>query len=326
MNIKKMETGIPDISVVIPIFLNEPFIEELSSRLISTLERITAHFEIIMVDDCSPDNSWSIIKTLAEKEIRIRGLKFSKNFGQHKAVTAGIDRCRGKWVVVMDGDLQDRPEEIERLHEKAITDCCDIVFARRKRRKDHLFKRLSSKLFYMVLNKLSGSHIDSRVANFGIYSKKVIDNFKKMREQNRLFLLFIEWLGFEAEYIDVEHDERLSGKTAYSFYKRISLAVDAIISMSNRPLKMAVKFGFFIAFMAFIYGVFIIFRYFLMGTPVMGWTSLMVSVWFVGGLIFALLGILGLYVGRVFDEVKYRPLYVISEEVNRGEDNDRLYQ
>lgn len=313
-----MEKGLPEISVVIPIYLNEPFIQELVSRLISTLEGIATHFEIILVDDCSPDGSWAIIKKLAKNDNRIKGIRFSKNFGQHRAVTAGIDRCRGDWVVVMDGDLQDRPEEITRLYQKAVGESCDIVFARRKKRKDNLLKRLSSKLFYLVLNKLSDSHIDSQVANFGIYSQKVIENFRKMREQNRLFLLFIDWLGFESHYIDVEHEMRSSGKTAYSFYKRLSLAVNAIISMSNKPLKMAVTFGFFISSAAFLYGIFIVLRYFISGIPVVGWTSLMVSLWFVGGLIFSLLGFLGLYIGRVFDEVKFRPLYIIKEEINEA--------
>lgn len=317
-----MEKRQTDISVVIPVYLNEPFIKELSSRLTRTLETITKNFEIILVDDNSPDESWTLIKDLAKKDQRIKGIRFARNFGQHKAVTAGIDKCRGQWVVVMDGDLQDRPEEIERLYRKAVSQGCDIVFARRKNRRDHFFKRLSSKVFYLVLNRLADTRIDSRVANYGIYSKKVIDHFKIMREQNRLFLLFIDWLGFDPEYIDVEHEERSSGRTAYTLYKRISLAVNAIISMSNKPLKMAVKIGFFISSIAFLFGIFWIIRYLVSGVPVMGWTSLMVSVWFVGGLIFSLLGILGLYIGRVFDEVKYRPLYVIQEEVNGEDKND----
>ena len=313
-----------DISVVIPIYLNESFIEELCSRLKKTFTKLTQNYEIILVDDHSPDDSWNLIKVLAKKEKRIKGLRFSRNFGQHKAVTAGVDICHGEWVVVMDGDLQDRPEEIKRLYEKAVKGKHDIVFARRKNRRDNFLKRLSSKLFYLVLNKLAGSHVDSRVANFGIYSKKVIDQFKAMREQSRLFLLFIDWLGFKPEYIDVEHEERSSGRTAYSFYKRLSLAVNAIISMSNKPLKFAVKFGFLISIISFLYGLVLILRYLFSGITVMGWTSLMVSLWFVGGLIFSLLGILGLYIGRIFDEVKYRPLYVIQESTNFGEKNVQL--
>lgn len=319
MDDKKMKKYSWDISVIIPIYLNEPFINELVSRLTGTLTKITSNYEIILVDDASPDDSWTLLKDLTEKDYRIRGIRFSKNFGQHKAVTAGIDKCRGRWVVVMDGDLQDRPEEIERLYEKAVKGKHDIVFARRKNRSDHWWKRLSSKLFYLVLNKLADTQIDSRVANFGIYSRRVIDNFKSMREQSRLFLLFIDWLGFKAEYIDVEHEPRSAGRTAYSFYKRLSLAINAIVSMSNKPLKLAVKAGFLISLISFLVGIFLVIRYFAMGVPIMGWTSLMVSLWFVGGLIFSLMGILGLYIGRVFDEVKHRPLYVIREEINMGE-------
>lgn len=322
MNNKDMKKQSPKISVVIPIYLNEPFIKELTSRLTKTLEKITNDFEIIMVDDRSPDNSWVLIKDLAKKDKRIKGIRFSRNFGQHKAITAGIDKCQGKWVVVMDGDLQDQPEEIERLYKKAVNEKYDIIFARRKSRKDHFFKRLSSKIFYWMFNKLAGTRIKYGLNHFGIYSRKVINSFKSLHEQNRIFLLFIDWLGFNSTFIDVRNEKRSKGKSAYTFYRRASMGLNAIISMSNKPLKLVIKLGFFISFVSLLYGIYLIMRYYIAGVPVMGWTSLMVSFWFVGGLIFSLLGILGLYLGRIFDEVKYRPLYVIQEESDHNDEKN----
>jgi dolichol-phosphate mannosyltransferase len=301
-----------DISVIIPIYKNERFIDELVSRLSLVLTGISPDFEIIFVNDGSPDNSWELIKNNARKDQRVRGIRFSRNFGQHIAITAGLDYSSGQRVVVMDGDLQDKPEEIPKLYQKA-AEGHDVVFARRKKRKDHFLTTMSSKLFYKTFDLFVEGKTDSTAANFGIYSRNVIDNFKKMRERSRLFPLFIRWLGFEAAYVDVEHGERNSGKSAYTFSRKINLALDTIISMSNKPLKISIKLGFFISFISFLFGLWLIFKYLVWGIPVMGWTSLMVSLYFLGGLLLSMVGIVGMYIGKVFDEVKNRPLYVIAE-------------
>lgn len=312
-----------DISVVIPIYMNEQFIKELYSRLVLTLKKISDNFEIIFVDDGSPDSSWTLIKDLTDKEKRVVGIKFSRNFGQHKAITAGLDKSKGEWVVVMDGDLQDIPEEIIKLYNKATKEGFDVVFARRYHRRDKFTKKLSSKIFYKILGSLIDENIDSSVANFGIYSRKVIENFTKMREHSRLFPLFIKWLGFDICYIDVKHKERNSGKTAYTFSKRIKLAMDTIVSMSNKPLKISIKLGFFLSISSFLFGMILIIKYIIWGIPVQGWTSLMVSIYFLGGLLLSIGGILGVYIGKIFDEVKNRPIYIIDEIINSlNEKND----
>ncbi len=307
------------ISMVIPIYRNEPFIDELYSRLTANLSAITGDFEIIFVDDGSPDNSWNLIAGNAEKDRRVKGIRFSRNFGQHFAITAGLTHSSGDWIVVMDGDLQDRPEEIINLYHKAL-EGYEVVFARRLVRKDTLYRKLCSRMFYKFFDLLAGTKTDAAVANFGIYSRKVIDSFNKMREHSRLFPLFVHWLGFNTAYIDVEHSERSTGKSAYTFGKKLDLALDTIISMSNKPLKISVKLGLLLSFLSFLYGVFIIMKYLLWGVPVMGWTSLMVSLYFIGGLLLSTLGVLGIYIGKIFDEVKNRPLYIIAEKV--GDENE----
>lgn len=305
-----------DISVVIPIYRNEPFINDLYSRLTANLSAITADFEIIFVDDGSPDNSWDLITGLAEKSPRVKGIRFSRNFGQHMAITAGVEYAAGDRVVVMDGDLQDRPEEITNLYNKAL-EGYDVVFARRQARKDTWYKKLCSRMFYKLFDFLAGTgnKTDAAIANFGIYSRKVIDNFNKMREHSRLFPLFIRWLGFKTAYIDVEHAERSAGQSAYTFRKKLDLALDTVISMSNKPLKISVKLGLLLSMLSFLYGLYIIMKYLLWGVPVMGWTSLIVSLYFIGGMVLSTLGVLGIYIGKIFDEVKNRPLYIIAEKV-----------
>jgi len=300
------------ISIIIPIYGCGNSLLELYNRLVKTLSTITNEFEIIMVNDASPDDAWKSIKELAEKDNRVKGISFSRNFGQHRAITAGLDYAKGDWVVVMDCDLQDQPEEILKLYNKA-QEGYDVVFGRRYQRKDSLFKRISSKLFHKILGYFTESKMDSAIANFSIISSKVVDKIKKLREQNRLYPFFVNWVGFKRIDIDIEHAKRKEGESSYTLQKLIELAIDAIISQSNKPLKLAIKFGFTMSFLSLIYAVWLILRYFIFSISVEGWTSVMVSIYFIGGLLFANMGILGLYIGKIFDETKNRPLYIIEE-------------
>lgn len=313
------------ISVVIPIYGCEHSLIELTERLIDSLEKITENFEVFYVNDASPDGAWQTINKLCRLDNRIKGINLSRNFGQHNAITAGLDRTIGEWVVVMDGDLQDRPEEIIRLYEKA-QNGYDIVFATRVERQDTFFKKLSSKIFYTFYNYLAERSSDNAVANFSISSKKVIESFRQMREQNRIYPLFIQWMGFDTAYIPVHHQQRRAGKSSYNIKKLFKLATDVIISQSNKPLRFSIQIGLFIAILSFIYGVYLFVRYFFLAEHVPGWTSLMVSIFFLGGLILFNLGIIGLYLGKVFNETKARPLYFVKEEINMREEieNERF--
>lgn len=304
----------PNISVVIPVYGCKTSLIELVLRLEKTLKTISEEYEIILVNDASPDNPWNLIKELSAKNNRIKGVNFSRNFGQHFAITAGIDYSNGDWVVVMDCDLQDKPEEIIKLYNKA-KEGVDIVLGRRFLRKDNLLKRLTSKLFFKLYDYLTDMKTDHTVGNFGIYSRKVIEQFNLMREQSRIFTLFIKWLGFSPVYIDIDHSERIEGKSSYTYSKLFNLAIDGIVTHSNKPLRMSIKFGFLIAFFALFFGIYIAVRYFFYNVPI-GWTSIMVTIFFIGGLLFANLGLLGLYIGKIFSEVKNRPLYIVNETSN----------
>ena len=215
----------------------------------------------------------------------------------------------------MDCDLQDPPEEIPHLFKKAL-EGYDVVCARRGKRQDHIWKRCSSRLFTAIFNWLSGMSFDPQVANFRILSRLVVDAYSRMGERTPFFGGHLEWLGFSVGYIDVQHGQRYSGKSSYSFKKLLRLATNSIVAYSNKPLHMSISLGFFMAFLSTIYALHLVFKKLLGGVGVDGWTSLMVSIWFLGGLLVGNLGIIGLYLGKIYDETKRRPLYVVSKKMN----------
>lgn len=302
----------PYISVVVPVYKAEGCLDELYERLKNSLEIISAEFEIILIEDCGGDKSWNVIERLAKADPRVRGMQFSRNFGQHYGITAGLDNCRGEWVVIMDCDLQDQPEEIPRLHEKAL-EGFDVVLARRGQRKDKLIKRFTSWCYYKVFSYLADIQYDGEVGNFRIMSRKVVENFRTMRERLRFLGGLVQWMGFPTASIDVEHAARFEGKSTYTFSKLWRLATDTIIAHSDKPLRLAVRFGFMMAAISFIYGAYILAKAFFYGSAIMGWSSLIVSLYFIGGIIIAILGILGIYIGKTFDETKKRPLYIVRK-------------
>jgi dolichol-phosphate mannosyltransferase len=302
----------PHLSVVTPVYQAEDCLEELYRRLVAALSSITQDFEIIMVEDCGGDRSWEIVRSLARRDARVKGIQFSRNFGQHYGITAGLDYCDGDWVVVMDCDLQDQPEEIPRLYAKA-QEGYDVVLARRGRRSDSLAKRAASWLFYRVFSWLADTEYDGDAGNFRILSRKVVTSCRQMREQLRFFGGLINWMGFPTASIEVAHAPRRAGRSTYTFTKLWKLAADTIIAYSDKPLRLSIRFGFIMSFLAFGYGVYILLRAWLHGSPVAGWPSLIVSIYFIGGIIISILGIIGIYLGKTFDEAKKRPLYIVSK-------------
>lgn len=305
------KTG-PHLSVVIPVYEAENCLDELYLRLKAALESISPDFEIVLVEDCGSDNSWQVIERLATADPRVRGIQFSRNFGQHYGITAGLDICQGDWVVVMDCDLQDRPEEIPRLYSKA-KEGFDVVLARRGQRNDPAVKRFTNWLFYKVFIYLTDMDYDGETGNFRIVSRKVVKAYRTMRERLRFFSGLVAWMGFPTASIDVQHDERFAGQTSYTFRKLWKLSNEAIIAYSDKPLRLSIRFGFLISAFAFTYGCYIIYRALAFDTPIMGWSSLVVSLYFLGGIVISILGILGVYLGKTFDETKGRPLYIINQ-------------
>ncbi len=308
----------PHISVVVPVYKAEGCLHELHRRLTPALAGLTKDFEILLIEDQGGDKSWDIICGLARQDPRVRGFQFSRNFGQHYGITAGLDHARGDWVVVMDCDLQDRPEEIPRLYRKA-QEGYDVVLALRGRRKDGIFKRFSSYLFFKLFRYLSGLDYDGEAGNFRIISRKVADTFKSMRENLRLFGGLVTWMGYPTASIEVEHGERYAGKSSYTLGKLLDLAFETIIAYSDKPLRLSIKFGIVISLAAFIFGIYFAVQTMVSGQTIAGWTSLIVSLYFLGGVIISTLGIIGVYLGKAFDEVKRRPLYVVLRRTDAAD-------
>ena len=288
---------------------------ELVRRVAESVSTITDSFEIILVNDASPDNSWAEIVKECERDTRVKGLNLSRNFGQHYAITAGLSYAKGDWVVVMDCDLQDRPEEIPNLYAKAM-DGYDSVFAQRINRSDSWLKRWSSKCFYKFFSYLTETKQDASVANFGIYSRKVVESILAMGDKVRYFPTQVQWVGYSKYYLPVEHDSRLEGKSSYNIRKLFRLAFDTIVSFSDKPLRITVKIGLVITFISFLIGLIYLIQYLRGEIVVMGYASLIISVWFICGILLSLIGVVGVYLGKTFEQTKGRPTFVVDDKIN----------
>ncbi len=300
------------ISIVSPVYKAEKIIPVLVDRIEKAVSKITDNYEIILVDDCGPDRSWEVIENITVNNPKIIGIKLSRNFGQHHAITAGLDYAKGDWVVVMDCDLQDQPEEIEKLYKKAI-EGFDIVLASRLIRKDNLVKRYLSSLFYKLFGYLTGTDQDPSIANFGIYNRKVINAVCSLRESTRFFPTTINWVGFKNTKLDVDHDSRFEGETSYDLKKLFQLSFNIIIAYSDKPIRLLIKFGLLVSFFSFALAIRTFIQWLNGEILVLGYSSIMISIWFLSGVIISTLGIVGLYVGKTFEGIKNRPIYIIDK-------------
>ncbi|MFZ6665285.1 glycosyltransferase family 2 protein [Peijinzhouia sedimentorum] len=312
---KEPLTKVSSISIISPVYGAQGMIDELVNRISKAVIDISEDFEIILVEDNSPDNSWLEMERISNQNSKVKSIKLSKNFGQHYAITAGLDVAQGDWIVVMDCDLQDKPEEIPNLLEKALNGF-DIVLARRIDRQDNFLVRITSLIFYRILSYLTGATQDHTIANFGIYNKRIVEVIRQMREPIRYFPTMVKWVGFEKAYQDVSHGEREQGSSGYNFNKRLKLAVDIMLAFSNKPLLLTVKLGLFISISSFLVSIIVLIFALLGKYTVSGYASMMMSIWFLSGLIIFILGINGLYLSKVFDGVKNRPIYIISKSIN----------
>jgi dolichol-phosphate mannosyltransferase len=285
------------------------------ARLHQSFLEIKTDYEVIFVDDCSPDNAWDTIEQLTEKDERIKSIRFSRNFGQHYAITAGLEKAGGEWIVVMDCDLQDRPEEIPNFYRKAL-EGYDIVLGQRIYRQDSWLKKNFSKWFYNLLGYLTNTRQDYTIANFGIYHRKVIQSVLSMKDYIRYLPAMIRWVGFRYVAIEVKHSERTAGKTSYSIRKLIKLGTNVVLSFSEKPLHLVIQFGFMITSLSFLFGLIYLFRYFTGSITVLGFTSIFISIWFLAGIIILILGIIGLYIGKTFERAKDRPMFIIDKTRN----------
>lgn len=304
-----------EISIVSPVYKAEGIIDSLVDEVIRNVETFAQSFELILVEDFSPDGSWESVRRNCLKDERVKGIKLSRNFGQQYAINAGLEAAQGEWVIIMDCDLQDRPDELINLYRKA-KEGFDIVVARRTGRTDGLLKRSSSFLFNKVFGYLTNTKLDHSAANFGIYHRKAVDTVLSLGDYTRYFPTMIQWVGFRKTLLDVAHGEREEGESSYSWGKLFALALDTIVAFSDRPLRLTAGFGLFISSVSALVGLFYASSYFLGYVKVEGFTSIIISLWFLAGIIIFILGVIGLYLGKTFDQVKGRPTYIVESRIN----------
>lgn len=312
----------PFLSVVVPVYGCAASLRELHRRLQAALADLSTagSYQLLFVNDQSPDDSWAILTQLAATDASVLALNLSRNFGQHAALTAGLDRATGEWVVVMDCDLQDQPEEIPRLLAHALAGQLDVVFARRVNRQDTAGKQWGGKLFHRLLAWLGVAAQDPTTGNFGIFNHRVVAALGLLREPTRAFPLQVRWLGFRQGALAVQHAARAHGRSSYRVGQLVRLAFAVVLAYSSKPLRLLVKLGGGIVALALLGGAWLAGWVWLgAATGDTPWlAALLCSVWLLGGLLLAGLGLVGLYVSQTFDGVKNRPLYVVREEVGEG--------
>ena len=311
------------LSVILPVYNEEKNIDELYSRIKRILEGYGS-CEMIFVNDGSTDKSFDKISELSETDNNVKIINFSRNFGQQIALTAGIDHSSSEAVITMDCDLQDPPEIIPQLVEKW-KQGSKIVYAKRKTRKDSFFKKMSAYFFYRFFRMFSDVSMPYDVGDFRLIDRRVIKEIKKMREHSRFMRGMVSWVGFPHSFVYFDREKRRNGKTTYSFRKMMRFAVDAMTSFSYVPLKLSSYLGIFSAAVGFFLGLFVVYiKLFLPAKDfVSGWASITVAILFVGGIQLLILGVIGEYLGKIYTELKNRPLYIVSDKINLDSDEEK---
>lgn len=302
-----------EISVVIPVYGCVDCLQQLHRRLVEVLSGIVDSYEIVFVDDRSPDDAWAFLRRLVCEDNHVRAIRLSRNFGQHRAITAGIAESSGRWVVVMDCDLQDPPEEIPRLYARA-QEGFEIVFAKRLSRRLPLRRRVGNRAYFWLRKTLAGVDLETEYANLSIMSRKAADAFLSLKDVHRNFLLILSWLGFEHASIEFEQPERFAGRSSYTFRGLLRVAFDALFFHTTVLLVWIVYLGFGVAFASLALAVFFVASHFAQHSYP-GWTSIIVILLLIGGFIIISLGVAAMYIGKVFEQVKERPLFLVDERL-----------
>ena len=307
-------------SVVIPLYNEEEVVLECVRRVSGVLEEIDGDYEVIFVNDGSHDKTMELVQGECSKNKKLKVLSFSRNFGHQIAITAGMDHAQGDAVIVMDADLQDPPEVIKDLIAK-YKEGYDVVYAVRSKRKgETFFKKLTSKVFYRFLRYMCNIDIPVDTGDFRLISRKVCNVMKNLTERNRYVRGLVSWVGFKQAAVEYVREERFAGETKYPLRKMLKLSMDGITSFSTKPLTMSKTLGFLTAAAGFIYMIVVVLQKFVFGKTVQGWASLAVLILLLGGIQLIMLGFIGEYIARIFDESKNRPLYIIEEKINIEED------
>jgi len=306
------------LSVVSPVYRAEACIDELYCQLTAVLRKITNAYEIVLVEDCGPDRSWERIKNIAAQDRNVIGLQLSRNFGQQLAIAAGLSVSRGQYVVVIDCDLQDPPEVIPQLVEQAKAGF-DIVYTQRRTRVGSAFKQMTSRLFFFIMNSISPLFANPGQGSFSLISRRVVNEYLRVADIHSHYLSVLHWLGFRSTRVEVEQSPRFAGSSSYSLGKLVSHALNGIASQSTRLLHISTGMGLFFAVLACGQVLYLIYRKLFFSIGVEGWASLMAVLWFVGGAILFSLGVIGLYLGRMFEHTRPRPLFVVRERTDGKE-------
>lgn len=302
-----------EVSVIIPVYNEEKNITLLHKRLTEVIQKITSDYELLFVNDGSRDSTLELVKNISRQDSHIRYINFSRNFGHQIAVMAGLDHCKGNTIVIIDADLQDPPEMIEGMYAK-MKEGYDVVYAKRKSRKGETYmKKLTAKVFYRLLQRITSVHIPVDTGDFRIISRNIVEVLKQMPEQQKYLRGQIAWAGYKQTYIEYERQERHAGETGWPYRKMIRFALDGMTSFSNFPLKFATASGIIVSCISFILILYALYSRFIAKEYVAGWTSLMIVVLFMGGIQLLSIGIIGEYISRISANVRNRPLYVIEE-------------
>ena len=302
-----------DLSVVIPIYNEEGNIPLLYERLTAVMQGMGISWEFIFINDGSRDRSIQLLKELAGQDPRVRYIDFSRNFGHQIAVSAGLDHCRGEAVVIMDADLQDPPELLPDMYRK-YKEGFEVVYARRRSREgESWFKKTTARLFYRMLSRLSTVEIPLDTGDFRIIDHKVVEVLRNMPEKSKFLRGQISWIGFRQTFLEYDRQERHAGETNYPFKKMLSLALDGITGFSDLPLRFVTYFGLLVTGFAFLGTLYVLYSRFVMRDYVEGWSSLMITVLFIGGVQMIAIGVIGEYLSRIHANVRNRPLYIVRE-------------
>ncbi|MES2593561.1 MAG: glycosyltransferase family 2 protein [Bacteroidota bacterium] len=312
-----MSNNLPLISIISPVYKAEKIIPELVNQINHETLKITAQFEIVLVEDGSPDNSWEEIEKQCILFPHVKGIKLSRNFGQHFAITAGIENAKGEYVIVMDCDLQDNPKYISDLYQQALKGF-DIVYTYKTERNHTFLKNITAHLFNKIFNYLIDNtnwKSNNNIGAYSLLSRKAVNAFISLNDYQRHYLMILRWIGFRHTYIEIQHNKRAEGKSSYSFSKLVIHAINGITSQSDKLLRLNIITGIILSIVSFLSIILIITLYLLQGF-LSGWTSLVVLILFSTGMIMTSIGITGIYVGKTFEQTKNRPKFIIDKRLN----------
>lgn len=307
--------GIIQYSIIVPLFNEELVLGESYKRIKEVMDKSQENYELIFINDGSRDQTESIAKELCHKDNNVKLINFSRNFGHQPAITAGMNEASGNAIIIIDADLQDPPAIMLKMIEKW-KEGYDVVYGKRsKRAGETFFKKCSAKLYYRILSSITDVQIPVDVGDFRLIDRTVCDALNRLPEKNRYVRGLVSWVGFKQTFVEFEREERFLGETKYPIRKMIKLALDGITGFSNKPLKIASMLGYIVSGFGFIYLIIILFQRLFTDTTITGWTSIIALLLILNGVTLIMLGVLGEYIGRIYDEMKARPVYIIKEKI-----------